>query len=316
MNQINIAKNLTLYVQIKILIDSIFVKNKRWHNSGFVKHHFLVAFRHRHIANPALGNDVVFGDAQVAQGAHVKHDSTGDGLRRVVADEGHDLYFVCHESCQHDLFLRHLKVTTVALDDERRRHLAQLCLLFCISFNVVQNADRHGASLGRVFLVEVKDLRDFGRCSWISVFAKGDVDGRRLDAVAVHAAKHLLLRNLLVLDEGVVNDFLGDAGHATHVGNVLKLVPQCLFAVGHRHPLDTLVDFAHLVTAPHGAHDFARRRRLLQQGVGRVATPRRVVARRAVLLPKGIPFRRIVQHRAAYGLAPLARGEAVVHRQE
>lgn len=150
-----------------------------------------------------------------------------------------------------------------------------------------------------------------------AVHAAGNVDGRRLDAVAIEAAEHFLLRNVLVDNHGVVDEDFGDARILRHVADELELVVERLLLVRHRLPLRPFLDFLHLVGRSRAAKDFAAERRLLEQGIDGVAAPcgvRRILVVRAEEAPFGGIVERVLVDDAAAGGATCRK--TVLHRHE
>ena len=225
-------------------------------------------------------------------------------MRRVFRDQVALLDDHRDEFTDHGQFAVDAQFATVAVDERRRRGLAKQRLVF-VRHRVLDLVDDGAGvltALGRAGIVEVKHGRDLLGRARVIVDAARDVDGGRDDAVAIAAAERLGLGQFLMVDHGVVDDHLGDAGLLRQDGDLLKLVVLRFLFVRHGLPVGVAADLLHLVAGLHRADNLAAVGRFAQQGVDREAAAGwigAVVVVGAVIAPLGTLVQAVLVNYAA-----------------
>ena len=201
------------------------------------------------LAHPRDAFNLHLGQTQTAVLGDEEDDARRHCVRRVVVNEPLALNLLCDEFCETGQLHIHVKAATESFHEEHRRGLAKLLAshIRLAAVDVVENRECHTASARRTGAVEAEYLGDFVGRARAAVHAAGDINGRRFDAVAIQAAEHFLLRNVLVDNHGVVNEDLGNARVLRHVADELELVVEGLFFMRHRLPLRPFLDLLHLI---------------------------------------------------------------------
>jgi len=226
------------------------------------------------------------------------NDARRNGIGGIVIDEGSLFDFGGDEFGQHGEFLRHVQFATIPIDERTRRRCLQIAgddfLRVTGSLDVIQNVNGHRTTVGGTHPVQMENFGDFVGGARIPIQSTRNVNGGGFDAVAIESPEDFLAANVFVNDHGVVDQHFGNARVLCHHLNELEFVGQGLLAMGHRFPLDPLADFAHgeRTLAPH--HHATTIRRLFQERVDGIATPRGVVGI-SVFRPEETPFGTIIQ---------------------